>query len=329
MGSCLCVFVCVCVFVCLCIYMYVFDSICLYVCTCAFLCTAAVPVFYVPLLGYNPPLFSNLNTDGDIFTHGYAFSNIQNARHRTVPPISTQTPGDLYTRNDMINLRRRSGADGIMLARPALYNLSIFRKPPPPSTSHGDQPPSDENKGETNEETRYGYDSPLLLSKTTVVKDYLASARHYQTHYKNAKYVVCEMMNNRRTPSGLSYLMPQVYPEGQSIDGVCKCRSMEDMCRLWNVSVSTVVGDTTNGDAGLLHRYDDRYFLDPEGLQKVRQRQEEQARRTTPHNDCTIAEEKKDGSLDNDNDGEGGRIDATPTVAKRARLEMEQSNNRT
>ena len=46
---------------------------------------------------------------------------------------------------------------------------------------------------------------PLFLSKTTVVKDYLTYANEYDTHNKSVKYVVCEMMNNQRTPSTLSH----------------------------------------------------------------------------------------------------------------------------
>ncbi|EED87128.1 predicted protein, partial [Thalassiosira pseudonana CCMP1335] len=36
--------------------------------------------------------------------------------------------GDLYTRADIQEMKSRTGCDGVMLARPALYNISIFRK---------------------------------------------------------------------------------------------------------------------------------------------------------------------------------------------------------
>jgi len=266
--------------------------------------------------------------------------------------------GDLYTRNDMINLKRMSGADGIMLARPALYNTSIFRKPPPPpsnnkNNNNNNDPHYDPTQSQSPEdETRYGYDSPLLLSKTTVVKEYLAHANAYRTHHKNVKYVICEMMNNRRTPSTLAHYMTQVYPGMQSIDKVCKCKSMEDMCRVWDVSMSTVgaeasgstsateirqqedssggKGGSTNNhsssDTGLLHRYDDRYFLDPEGLQKVRQQQEEQEEERERGQRITIVDEKKETSSVGAGEEDGGQeSDDIGTKAKRAKLGMDNN----
>ena len=82
--------------------------------------------------------------------------------------------------------------------------------------------------------------------------------------------------------------MLQTYPGSQSIDGVCKCRSMEDLLRVWDMETSAVslrgVADGEKakdngggiGDAMLLHQYDDRHFLDPEGFQKVRLREEKE-----------------------------------------------------
>jgi len=170
--------------------------------------------------------------------------------------------GDLFTRNDMINMRRKCRADGVMLARPALYNISIFRKP---AVSTSDETNS-YIKGE--EETRYSYDSPLLLSKTQVVKDYLSHALRFPTHPKNIKYVICEFMSNRRLPSSVITSMPQSYPGGQTIGAVCKCHSMEEICRVWDVNTS-VYGRNAyiNEKQNIIadeHKYDDRYFLDPD-----------------------------------------------------------------
>ena len=184
--------------------------------------------------------------------------------------------GDLYTRNDMVNMRRKSNADGVMLARPALYNTSIFRKPPP------------ESSDPTGEETRYGYDSPLLLSKTKVIQDYLDQAKLYQSNPKNIKYVICEMMNNRRTPTSLVPFMPQKYPGGQTIDKVCKCKTMDALCKVWDISLSTISRKCENGIEVDTHRYDDRYFLDPEALRKERE---------TAENGCAKSKKSKcDGS---------------------------------
>jgi tRNA-dihydrouridine synthase len=59
--------------------------------------------------------------------------------------------GDLYTRNAMVKMRRKPGADAVMFARPTLISASIFIKPPA------------ENADCEGEETsRYGFDSKLL-----------------------------------------------------------------------------------------------------------------------------------------------------------------------
>mmetsp|Transcript_7805 Transcript_7805/g.17616 ORF Transcript_7805/g.17616 Transcript_7805/m.17616 type:complete len:748 (-) Transcript_7805:33-2276(-) len=178
--------------------------------------------------------------------------------------------GDMYTRNDMVNLRRRSGADAVMLVRPTLYNTSIFRKPPINA--------NDQANESQEEETRYGYDSKLLLSKTQVVQDYLAHAQSYEGFVKNIKYVVCEMMTNRRTPTNLSLFMPTKFSRGQTIEDICKCKSMESLCKIWDVSSrSAMVSNASQVvlDGGKesvwavdMHTYDDRYFLDPEALRK-------------------------------------------------------------
>jgi len=164
--------------------------------------------------------------------------------------------------------------------------------------------------------------------------------------------------------------MPQVYPGTQSIDKVCKCKSMEDMCRLWDISMSTVASPSSTVGSGevdgsisatggrrrqerdfsvekcgsrsinystsdTVHRYDDRYFLDPEGLQKVRLQQEEQEKeeeqkrhhRTRGNGNCsttTILEEKKETSSVGVCKEDGGRgNDVIETKAKRAKLGME------
>lgn len=228
--------------------------------------------------------------------------------------------GDLFTRNDMINLRKKSGADGVMLARPALYNTSIFRKPPE------EEETNQNNESEENEEgeTRYGYESPLLLTKTQVVQDYLTQSIKYKTHYKNVKYVVCEMLSNRRNPGKLTPFMPQNYPGKQTIDKVCKCKCIDALCKLWDVDTSAVAGSNSTsvsatgtkevltnndekGESTTLHRYDDRYFLDPESLHKERaaeERAKDNGDRVRKCVDTSLVEEKKslDGQDDDDNE---------------------------
>ena len=202
--------------------------------------------------------------------------------------------GDLYTRNDMVNMRRKTGADAVMLARPALFNASIFIKPP-----------ADEAEC-MGEETRYGFDSKLLLSKTKVVQDYLVHANTYDGHVKNIKYVICEMMTNRRTPTGLTPFLPINFPGGQTINDICICKSMDHLCKIWDVSQSATVSTTTASDnsAGDLHRYDDRYFLDPETLRKERDTSENVS------NEFIKEEKKHDASkVDDERESKKSRIE--------------------
>jgi len=189
--------------------------------------------------------------------------------------------GDLYTRNDMINMRRKTGADAVMLARPSLFNTSIFIKPPK------------DDKQLEGEETRYGFDSKLLLSKTRVVQDYLAHANIYDGHVKNIKYVLCEMMTNRRTPTGLTPFMPIKFPGGQTINDICICKSMDQLCKIWDVSQSATTVPTTASEnsAGDLHRYDDRYFLDPEALANEREASENTSKEEKKEDTDTLKDE--------------------------------------
>jgi len=181
--------------------------------------------------------------------------------------------GDLYTRNEMMNRKQETGADAVMLARPALYNTSIFIKPDAEAEAEAEAEA-------TVPETRYGFDSELLLSKTRVVQDYLGYALKYHGHVTNIKYVVCEMMTNRRTPTSLTHCMPIQFDGGQTISQVCACKSMESLCKLWDVSMSVSKSseEVRKGGVGVgggdLHRYDDEYFLDPKGFlnkQKIMQ----------------------------------------------------------
>lgn len=52
--------------------------------------------------------------------------------------------GDLYTREAIAEIQRLSGCDGVILARPALFNVCLFRKdghteqPEEVRSNHGD-----------------------------------------------------------------------------------------------------------------------------------------------------------------------------------------------
>ena len=53
--------------------------------------------------------------------------------------------GDLYTHTDIREMKKRTGCDGVMLARPALYNMSLFREDTP------NEAVQDETDGEAEE----------------------------------------------------------------------------------------------------------------------------------------------------------------------------------
>lgn len=159
------------------------------------------------------------------------------------PSIPIMMNGDFYTRKEWTDMMEETKADGVLLARPALYNTSIFRRPPSNQTT-----------------MKHGYDSPLLLEKTCVVQDYLRECVRYNTHYKNVKYVICEMMNNRRSPPNRTPHLIQKYPGGQTVAKTCNCHSVEDICKLWNVNCLDEKKELPffAGE----HRYEDSYFLD-------------------------------------------------------------------
>jgi len=177
--------------------------------------------------------------------------------------------GDFYTRDDFTNFRQKTGADGVLLARPALYNTSLFRKPSPATATEASSASSDAS-GAGGPHESYSYDSPLLLDKTTVVQDYLRQAVKYDANHKNIKYVICEMMNNRRHPHDRVPHLPQkCYPGGQTIAKVCDSKSLAEICRVWNVDYDAQVrsflrggGSGVSGEAlAGEHRYLDSYLL--------------------------------------------------------------------
>lgn len=164
------------------------------------------------------------------------------------PQIPFLLNGDFYTRDEFTTFQQQSGAAGVLLARPALYNVSIFRKPPP----------TNNNEGNNGMIPSFGYDSPLLLDRTRVVQDYLREATRYEMHYKNTKYVVCEMMGVRRTPAERVRFLRQKFPGGQTIQSVCRCQSLPELCDLWSVPAEEA------GTAPMLpgeHTYLDSYNL--------------------------------------------------------------------
>jgi len=205
--------------------------------------------------------------------------------------------GDLYTREDIREMKWRTGCDGIMLARPALYNIGLFHRGKDEeeetkkkesddgarTTDTGEEIPISQFQ-QTNHSGNYGYNSPLLHSRTSIVQEYIAHCVRYRAHSKNAKYVVCEMMNARRAPTTRVPFLNMEYEGGQNIQSVCKCRNLNDLIRVWDCkwtipmplaksssSSSAAAGGGGGVDAqGDLHNYDDRYFLDHDRFRKER-----------------------------------------------------------
>lgn len=193
------------------------------------------------------------------------------------PHTSILVNGDFYTRHEFTEFQHATGAAGVVLARPALYNTSIFIKP---TSTMSDSIET------TTTTPLYSYDSPLLLDPTTVVQDYLQHAVRYQAHYKNIKYVVCEMRNLRRHPTArVPYLAAaskhRLQQQTQfttatlpTVGQVCNCHSLEDICQLWkvdytaaeqlqqhrNAPYSTLLPEPQDFTAGE-HTYSDAYLL--------------------------------------------------------------------
>jgi tRNA-dihydrouridine synthase 2 len=140
---------------------------------------------------------------GDLDVHDSdrdALKQVASVLVQKFPSVPICANGDFYTRSEFQSFRDETLASAVLLARPALYNASIFIKPG--NHVNGNRnggPPSTTTSSSSS--SLFGYDSPLLLDRTRVVQEYVREAVQYQMHYKNVKYVVCEMLNLRRTPS--------------------------------------------------------------------------------------------------------------------------------
>jgi len=163
------------------------------------------------------------------------------------PTLPILINGDFYDRDETARMMSKTGASGVLLARPALYNTSIFRPQSEP-----------------------------LEDKTTVVQEYVRQVARYDTNHKNAKYVICEMMSNRRTPKCRISSLPQHWPNRQTVAKICDCRSIEDICKVWDVNWSDMVASSSAASSSLSrssygkdgtvlnadgHKYDDSYLL--------------------------------------------------------------------
>ena len=182
------------------------------------------------------------------------------------PNVPILVNGDFYTRQEIMQFQKKTAADGVLLGRPALYNTSIFRKPTALAVNRPSSNVCEQN--DDDDPSLWDYKSPLLLDKTTVVRDYLRHALRYDTHFKNVKYVICEFMSNRRTPVERVSLQPLHFPGNQTIGQVCDCKSLEQICTLWDVKYTSAYKSEHNGTNDVPvqapsgeHRFEDSYFL--------------------------------------------------------------------
>ena len=180
--------------------------------------------------------------------------------------------GDFYDRTERDEFVERTKVNGILLGRPALYNTSTFLS-----------------------------NSKPIVDKTEVVREYVKLAARYDSHYKNTKYVVCEMMSHRRTPTGRVPYLPIKFPGGQTVGKTCNCHSMQALCELWGVDYAKAT--TTNALVAGEHKYEDSYFL----------------KRKDPA--ATAIEEKKtDQNADRDNGDAQSKSKRTKIVSETASL---------
>ena len=189
--------------------------------------------------------------------------------------------GDFYDRQEMDDMMRKTKASGVMLGRPALYNISIFRPLSEP-----------------------------LLDKKLVAQEYLQYSARYEQHFKNAKYVLCEMINNRRTPIPRVPYLDFNVDGGITIARTCSCTNIEQVFEVWEVEWKgmgpsalerSAIEEQKDQDQceSILepgeHRYDDSYFLAKRGLQDGQDEEQSvvQSKRIKIET-SSLAEEKKE-----------------------------------
>ncbi len=134
-----------------------------------------------------------------------------------VPVIAN---GDIYTRKDMDVVRQLSGCSGVMLARPALFNCSVFQK-------------------------RSSSDS--LQPRSEVVREYIRCCLDINHSLQGTKYVVAEMMSSKRHPTHLirAGVISSKFERGApSIGDVSRCKSVNELAKLWSVEVNPSANST-------------------------------------------------------------------------------------
>ncbi len=118
--------------------------------------------------------------------------------------------GDIYTSKDMDVVRQLSGCSGVMLARSALFNCSVFQK----CSSDG------------------------LKSRSEVIREYIRYCLDVNHSIQGTKYVVVEMMSSKRHPTHLiraGVFYSKLEHSAPSIGDVSRCKSIDELAKLWSV----------------------------------------------------------------------------------------------
>ncbi len=158
-----------------------------------------------------------------------------------VPVIAN---GDMYRREDAAAIMASTGCAGVMLGRPALFNLSLFRSnvlaaeqraaraDSAKSASTSANPSSSSNDSSSLGDAGKG---ATLMPIETIVRLYLEECIRWDCNYQNAKYTVMEMLNNRRHPKSYCPAKPNLGP-GRTMSDVSQTRSVKELAALFGVS---------------------------------------------------------------------------------------------
>lgn len=130
-------------------------------------------------------------------------------------PTPVLANGDLYRWADIGPLVRTSGCAGVMLARPALLNTSMFRRTVDPQTGDPVGAP--------------------LLSLERVLVEYVEESIRWDVIYQNCKYTIMEMLNNRRHQKRFCGQKADLGP-ARSMQEVGKAKSVRELAAIFGVN---------------------------------------------------------------------------------------------
>jgi hypothetical protein len=138
--------------------------------------------------------------------------DIMPAFAEALKPTPVLANGDMYRWADIDALLRNSGCAGVMLARPALLNTSMFRRSTDPQTG-----------------TLIG--APLMLLEE-VLNEYIEESIRWDLNYQNCKYTIMEMLNNRRHQKRFCSQKADLGP-ARSMQEVGKGKSLRDLATIF------------------------------------------------------------------------------------------------